>query len=59
MTPRIPIGSPHSGRWRSALGYVDEPGYEFEDDASLVDPDGLHPAIGLLRVPEGNEFCVA
>ena len=40
--------------WALALGYVDEPGYDFEDGASLVDPDGLRPAIGFLKVPEGK-----
>ena len=37
-----------------ALGYVDEPGYEDEDGASIIDPDGKGPAIGFLRVPEGK-----
>jgi hypothetical protein len=40
--------------WGLALGYVDEPGYDFEDGASLVDPDGVRPAIGFLKVPEGK-----
>jgi hypothetical protein len=40
--------------WALALGYVDEPGYDFEDGASLVDPDGALPAIGFLKVPEGK-----
>src|SRR3989337_2219331 len=40
--------------WALALGYGDEPGYDFEDGASLVDPDGVRPAIGFLRVPEGK-----
>jgi hypothetical protein len=35
-----------------ALGYVDEPGYDDPDGASIVDPDGKGPAIGFLRVPE-------
>ncbi|WP_307679911.1 VOC family protein [Streptomyces sp. V4I2] len=38
--------------WALALGYVDEPGYEDADGASLIDPDGKGPAIGFLRVPE-------
>lgn len=47
--------------WALALGYEDEPGYVFEpapgedtgdDGASLVDPDGVLPAIGFLKVPE-------
>lgn len=40
--------------WALALGYVPEPGYDFEDGASLVDPDGRLPAISFLRVPEGK-----
>jgi catechol 2,3-dioxygenase-like lactoylglutathione lyase family enzyme len=40
--------------WASALGYVAEPGYENEHGASLVDPDGVLPAISFLRVPEGK-----
>jgi hypothetical protein len=40
--------------WKSALGYVDEDGYDFPDGASLVDPDGRLPAISFLRVPEGK-----
>jgi hypothetical protein len=38
--------------WALALEYVDEEGYDFEDGASLVDPNGKHPAISFLRVPE-------
>jgi hypothetical protein len=40
--------------WALALGYVDEAGYDFEAGASIVDPDGVLPAIGFLRVPEGK-----
>ena len=40
--------------WALALGYIDEPGYEFEDGASLVDPEGVGPAIGFLKVPEAK-----
>lgn len=40
--------------WAVALGYVPEPGYESPDGASIVDPDGVGPAIGFLRVPEGK-----
>jgi hypothetical protein len=40
--------------WAGALGYVPEPGYDDPDGASLVDPDGVGPAIGFLRVPEGK-----
>lgn len=38
--------------WARALRYIDEPGYDDPDGASLVDPDGRGPAIGFLRVPE-------
>ena len=38
--------------WRRALGYVNEPGYDDPDGASIIDPDGKGPAIGFLRVPE-------
>ena len=38
--------------WALALGYVPEPGYDDPDGASIVDPDGVGPAIGFLRVPE-------
>ena len=40
--------------WAQALGYVDEPGYDEPDGASIVDPDGKGPAIGFLKVPEGK-----
>lgn len=40
--------------WALALGYVSEPGYDDEDGASIIDPDGVGPAIGFLRVPEGK-----
>lgn len=38
--------------WAPALGYVPEPGYDDPDGASIVDPDGVGPAVGFLRVPE-------
>lgn len=38
--------------WALALGYVDEPDYDFPDGASIIDPDGKGPAIGFLGVPE-------
>ena len=31
-----------------------EPGYDDPDGASLIDPDGIGPAISFLRVPEGK-----
>jgi Glyoxalase-like domain len=40
--------------WALALGYVDEPGYDFAYGASVVDPEGVGPAIGFLKVPEGK-----
>jgi nucleotide-binding universal stress UspA family protein len=40
--------------WALALGYITEPGYDFEHGASLVDPDGILPAIGFLQVAEGK-----
>jgi Glyoxalase-like domain len=38
--------------WALALGCAAEPGYDDPDGASIVDPDGLGPVIGFLRVPE-------
>ena len=56
MDPRLRRGRP--GRlaafWAIALGYVVEPGYDDPDGASIIDPDGVGPAIGFLRVPEGK-----
>jgi Glyoxalase-like domain len=40
--------------WAIALGYVPEPGFDDPDGASIVDPDGVGPAVGFLRVPEGK-----
>jgi len=40
--------------WALALGYVAEPGYDDPQGASIVDPDGVRPAISFLRVPEGK-----
>ncbi|WP_193610203.1 VOC family protein [Nocardioides lijunqiniae] len=40
--------------WAGALDYVPEPGYDDPDGASIVDPDGVAPAISFLRVPEGK-----
>ena len=43
-----------AGFWAFALGYVPEAGYDEQDGASIIDPDGLGPAISFLRVPEGK-----
>ena len=40
--------------WVLALGYVQEPGYDEPNGASIIDPEGRGPAIGFLRVPEGK-----
>jgi hypothetical protein len=40
--------------WALALGYIVEPGYDEPDGASIIDPDGVGPAIGFLRVPESK-----
>jgi Glyoxalase-like domain len=40
--------------WAGALGYIAEPGYDDPEGASIVDPDGVGPAIGFVRVPEGK-----
>lgn len=38
--------------WALALGYVPEPGFDEPDNASIIDPAGVGPAIGFLLVPE-------
>ncbi len=43
-----------AGFWALALGYAAEPGYDDPDGASIIDPDGVGPAISFLRVPEGK-----
>ncbi len=40
--------------WAKALGCVAEPGYDEPDGASIIDPEGTAPALGWLRVPEGE-----
>jgi hypothetical protein len=40
--------------WKLALGYIDEPGYDFADGAALIDPHGVLPPISFLKVPEGK-----
>ena len=55
-TPGCDAHDPHrlAAFWRLALGYVDEPGYNEVDGASIIDPDGKGPPISFLRVPEGK-----
>ena len=43
-----------AGFWAAALGYVREVGFDGPDNASIVDPADLGPAIGFLRVPEAK-----
>ncbi|MFK4088540.1 VOC family protein [Kribbella sp. NPDC020789] len=38
--------------WAAALGYVIEPGFDDPSGSGIIDPDGVGPAIGFLRVPE-------
>jgi hypothetical protein len=40
--------------WVVALGYEIEEGYDNPHGASIIDPDGVGPAIGWLKVPEGK-----
>lgn len=40
--------------WAQALAYVAEPGFDAPDCASIIDPEGIGPAIGFLQVPEGK-----
>lgn len=40
--------------WAQALGYIPEPGYDYPDGASIVDPEGKSPPISWVRVPEGK-----
>ena len=41
--------------WAAALEYEPEPGDDGADSAPIVDPRGIGPAIGWLRVPEGKQ----
>ena len=43
-----------AGFWALALGYEREPGFDEPDNASIIDPAGIGPAIGFLQVPEGK-----
>lgn len=40
--------------WALALGYEREEGFDEPDNASIIDPAGIGPAIGFLQVPEGK-----
>lgn len=40
--------------WEGWLRHFDVPEDEWDDGATLVDPDGVAPRIGFLRVPEGK-----
>lgn len=40
--------------WAFALGYVAEDDFDGPDGSSIVDPDGIGPAVGFLRVPEAK-----
>jgi hypothetical protein len=38
--------------WALALDYVIETGFDGPDNTSIIDPDGVGPALGFLKVPE-------
>ena len=40
--------------WEDWLRHFDVPEDEWDDGASLVDPDGVLPRVGFLKVPEGK-----
>jgi hypothetical protein len=40
--------------WAAALDYVIEPGFDDPDGSGIIDPGGVGPAIGFLRVPEAK-----
>ena len=40
--------------WEDWLRHFEVPEDEWDDGASLVDPDGVAPRIGFLKVPEGK-----
>jgi hypothetical protein len=42
--------------WKLALGYVDEPGYDFEDGAALIDPEGVLPPHQFLEGTRRQDF---
>lgn len=40
--------------WRDWLTACEAPEDEWDDGATIVDPDGVRPGIGFLKVPEGK-----
>ena len=40
--------------WEDWARHFEVPEEEWDDGASLVDPDGVLPSIGFLKVPEGK-----
>jgi hypothetical protein len=40
--------------WQDWLRHFEVPEDEWDDGASIVDPDGVAPRIGFLKVPEGK-----
>jgi Glyoxalase-like domain len=40
--------------WEDWLRHFDVPEEEWDDGAVLVDPDGVLPRVGFLKVPEGK-----
>lgn len=40
--------------WEAWLVDLDVPEAEWDDGASIVDPEGVRPRIGFLKVPEGK-----
>jgi hypothetical protein len=40
--------------WEDWLRHFEVPEDEWDDGASIVDPDGVAPRIGFLKVPEGK-----
>ncbi len=42
------------GSWADWARHFEVPEEELDDGASLVDPDGVQPPVGFLKVPEGK-----
>jgi hypothetical protein len=42
------------GSWEEWFAHYDVPEEEWDDGASLSDPDGMAPALSFLRVPESK-----